>query len=180
MRILSFRGIKWDKNYLIGIAATFVLATIFGIVLFKIANIGGLIYEYAKDYVVLIFEFENTNLLISHLFRELFYLYAFFLIAYFTKWKILTLIIFFFRTITCVFYCAILFGSLGFSGIMVALIIYIPCFLISSAMCCVVAETCRTINKKYVAIFPAVIAIIDCVVMLVLLNVIFRILIVIV
>ena len=180
MRILSFRSIKWDKNYLIGVAATFILAIICGIVLFKIANIGNLIYGYAKDYVTLVFGFANTKLLVSYIVRELFYLYAVFLIAYFTKWKMFTLIIFFFRTVTCVFYCAILLGSLGFSGIMTALIIYIPCFLISSCMCCIVAETCRLVNKKCAAIFPAIIAVIDCVIMLILLNVVFRILIVIV
>ena len=180
MRILSFNQIKWDKKYIIWFAGAFALGIICGIVLFKIANIGCYFTDYAKNYVVCIFAFDYATLIISCLFRELVYLYAFFAISYFTKWKILTVLIQFFRTLICVLYSAVLFGSLGFSGIISALIIYIPCFLVSSCACLLVAETCRIVNKKFVFIYPAAMALAVCVILLVLLNVVFRILIVIV
>ena len=180
MRILSLNKVKWDKNYFIWLICTFIAAIICGVVLYKIANIGTFFVEYAEDYVVCVFEFNNGRLFISHLLKELCYIYAFFAIAYFTKFKILTCIIAFFRTLICVFYCAVLFGCLGFSGVMAALIIFIPCFIASFITCWFVAETCRCINKKYVFFYPAVAALANCALLLILLNIIFRILIVIV
>lgn len=180
MRILSFKEIKWDKNYIIWLIVAFLLAIICGIVLFKIADIGTFFADYAQVYVVCVFEFDNGKLLLSHLLSELCYLYAFFAIAYFTKFKVLTAIILFFRTLICVFYCAVMFSVLGFGGVMAALIIYIPTFIESVLFCYFVAETCRIVSKNYVYFWPMTLALLNCVFLLIMLNVVFRLLIVIV
>lgn len=180
MRILLLNKIKWDKNYALWLAGTFLVAAICGIVLFKLANIGSFFVKYAEEYVVCVFEFNNGRLIFSHLLRELCYIYAFFALAYFTKFKFLSCIILFFRTIVCIFYCAVFFGSLGFGGVLCAVIIYIPCFLVSALSCYFVAEAYGCVAKKYVFFFPAVMALLNCLLMIILLNVVFRILIVIV
>ena len=180
MRILSFGKIKCDKKYYLWLICTFILTVICGIVLYKISNIGDFFKTYANYYVVCVFSFNTAKLLVSHFFKEICYAYAFFALAYFTKFKILSCIIVFFRTVIFVFYCAVMFCSLGFSGAMTALIVYIPCFALSAASCIFVAECCFAVNKRYVFAFPAVVALINCIALVVLHNVVFRLLIVIV
>lgn len=180
MRILSFNKIKWDKNYLIWLGCAFIAAIICGIVLFKISDISIFFIDYADEYVVCIFNFDNGRLIFSHLLKELAYLYAFFSIAYFTRFKFLTAFVLFFRTVICVFYCAVLFGCSGAGGILAAIIIYIPCFLCSVFCCWLLAETCRLADKKVVFFYPAALAVANCVVLILLLNVVFRVFIVII
>lgn len=180
MRILSSSKIKCDKNCYLWLAGAFVLGIICGIVLFITSDIKDFFEDYARDYVSCVFAFSNVKLLLSHLFKELCYIYAFFALAYFTKFKFLSSIILFFRTIIFVFYCAVMFGCLGFSGAIVAVIIYIPCFLLSVASCIFVAESCTVINKRYVFFYPAVIVLLNCAALFILHNVVFRLLIVIV
>ena len=180
MRILSIKKIRWDRAYILWLIGAFLLGIICGIVLYKIANIGSFFLKYAQEYVKCVFEFNNGKLLISHLLRELCYLYAFFAISYFTKFKVLTSLILFFRTLVCVFYCAVLFGCLGFGGVMAAVIIYIPAFLFSCVLCAFAAEVCNMVERKFVFFFPAALAVASCVFLLLMLNVVFRLLIVIV
>lgn len=180
MRILSFDSIKWDKNYIIWLSVAFIASIICGIVLFKISNIGVFFFDYADEYVICIYKFDNGKLIFSHILRELVYIYAFFFIAYFTRFKVLSSLILFFRTLVCVFYCAVLFASFGIGGILAALIIYIPCFLVSLFLCYFAAEACRCVDKRYVFFFPAILAVASTLALVVLLNVVFRIFIVIV
>ena len=180
MGIISFDRIKIDKNYIICLFIAFGLAIIFGVVLFKIANIGDYFVIYAQKYVDYIFSFNNGALFFSQFLREACYLYAFFLLAYFTRFKYASSIILFFRTVICVFYCAVFFSSFGFGGVLVAVIIYIPSFILSAAACWFVVESCRAVLQRYVFFYPLALALADCIVFLLLLNVVFRILIVVI
>lgn len=176
----SLREIKWDKNYIIVLLSAFLLAIICGIVLYKIANISFFFEKYAHDYVACVFAFESGRLLATHALKELFYLYAFFAVARFTRFKAATAVIIFIRTLVCVFYCAVLFGSLGFGGVCSAVIIFIPCSLASAVSCWFVAECCRSLEIRHALLCPAAFALANCLLMMVLLHVVFRILIVIV
>ena len=85
MRNLSFKEFSWDKKYIIASGITIICSIICGIVLYKISNININFVSFANDYIFFIFNFKNSKLVFPHLLSELFYLYLFFLVAYFTK-----------------------------------------------------------------------------------------------
>ena len=183
MRNLSFNGFKWDKSFIIGFIITLICAIISGIVLFKIVNINIYFKNYAFDYVYYVFNFKNTKLIFSHVLSELFFLYVVFLIAYFTKFKYLTLIIIYVRGLYITVYSAILVGLNSFGGITVAILVFIPISLISLLFCLFIAELSKIAGKncgKYVFAAPAVLALINTIILLILVNVVFRVIIVIV
>lgn len=180
MRNLSFKGCKCDLRYLIAVIITFLCAIICGIVLYKVATINIYFKNFAEDYVYYVFNFKNSKIIFSHLLSELIYIYIFFLIGYFTRFKYLTLIIVFIRGLYFAVYAAILFELVTFGGITVAVLVFIPTYLISLFFCWLTAESCKNINKKFVFFLPAVLALVNTVVMVVLVNVVFRVVIVIV
>ncbi|MDE5943578.1 MAG: hypothetical protein K2H30_05150, partial [Clostridia bacterium] len=67
-----------------------------------------------------------------------------------------------------------------FGGITVAILVFIPTSLISLALCWFAAEFCKCFNKKFALFLPAVLAVANTVVLLILVNVVFRVVIVIV
>ncbi|MDE7453047.1 MAG: hypothetical protein K2N22_01410, partial [Clostridia bacterium] len=77
-------------------------------------------------------------------------------------------------------YAAILFELVTFGGITVAILVFIPTYLISLAFCWFVTDFCKVVNKKCVFVLPAVLALANSVIMVVLVNVVFRVVIVIV
>lgn len=180
MRNLSFKGFKWDKKYLIAVFITFLCSIICGIVLYIFVNLSIYFENFASNYIFYIFNFRNGNLIFPHLISELLYIYIFFLICFFTKFKYLTLIVVFIRGLYLTIYAAILFGLNSFGGITVALLVFIPTSLISLFFCLLTAETCKCINKRFVFFIPALLAVVNTVILLLLVNVVFRVVIVIV
>ena len=137
-------------------------------------------WNYAESYVYNIFCFNNSKLIFPHLLVELFYLYLFFFIAYFTKLKFLTLIIMFVRGIFFAIYVAILFSLNSLGGVTVAILVFIPSSIMSMIFSAVIADSCRIINKKIVFFVPLVCAFINTLLLLLLVNLLFRVIIVIV
>ncbi len=180
MRNLSFNEFKWDKKYVIAVIITLLCAIISGIVLYKFVNINIFFIEYAQDYIFYVFNFKNSKLIFSHILGELFYCCIFFLIGYFTKFKYFTLIFIFIRGLYFTLYAAILIGLNSFGGITVAIFVFIPVSLLSILLCCCVTESCKIINTKYVFCIPAIFALINTLIFIVLVNVVFRVIIVIV
>ena len=180
MRNLSLNGYKCDKKYLLAVGITFVCAIISGIVLYKIIGIGSYFKNFADDYVYYVFNFKNGSLIFSHIFSELLYLYAFFIIAYFVKIKYLTLIVAYIRCIFIATYTIILVSTLGLGGIIVAVFVFLPTALISLALCCATAELCRCVNGRFAVFLPLVFAVANTVVLVLLVNVVFRFIIIIV
>ncbi len=180
MRNLSFKEFSCDKKYIIASIITIICSIICGIVLYKLSNININFVSFANDYIFFIFNFKNSKLIFPHLLSELFYLYLFFFVAYFTKFKYLTLIILFFRGIYFSVYVAILFSLNSLGGITVAVIVFIPSSLCSLIFCYLIAESCRIINKKYAFFVPAICALINTLIFILLVNLLFRLIIVIV
>lgn len=180
MRIFDFKKINWDIKFLIAFAITFLIGIISGIVLFKLSIINYYFYDYADIYVFYVFNFNNGTLFFSHLISELFYLYIIFAIVYFTKLKFLSLILVFIKSLFIVIYCAILCSMCGFAGTLVTILVFIPISLISFVLYLFMIESCKIINKKYVLFFPAILALSNCIILLILVNVLFRIVIIIV
>lgn len=180
MRIFDFKKICWDIKFIIVYFSVLLLSIILGIVLYNIAKVNMYFYDFANDYIYCIFNFSNGALFFSHLISELFYLYVVFFIAYFTKLKYLTLIVIFIKSLFVAIYCAVLCGIFGFGGIMVSVFVYIPISLISFVACLFLIEACRVINRKYAFAFPAIVALLISLILLIFVNVLFRMIIIIV
>ena len=180
MRNLSFKEFSCDKKYIIASAITLICAIICGVVLYKLSNINIYFTNFANNYIYYVFNFKNSKLILPHLLVELFYLYIFFAIAYFTKFKFLTLLILFVRGIFFTVYAAILLSLNSLGGVTVAILVFIPATIISMVFCNLIADSCKIINKKIVLFVPAVCAIIDTLLLIILVNLLFRVIIVIV
>ena len=174
MRNFSFCGYKWDKKFFFAFLVAVVCSIICGIVLYKpvISNIylRNLVY----DYVYNVFNFKNSALIFPHLLVGLIYLYAAFLLAYFTKFKYLTLIFVFLRGLFFGIYIAIIMSANSFGGVVVGLIVYIPSSLVSFALCYLVVEFCKLCDGNIAFILPAAAAVLDTLIFIILLNLVFR------
>ena len=180
MRNLSLKGVKWDKKFLCAYLLTVICAIICGIVLCIFIDNVNYFDVFTQDYVYYVFNFKNGSLIFTHLLAELLYLYITFLICYFCKYKYFCLFVIFLRSLFFGLYTALLFSVSAIGGITVALIVFIPTAFISLAFCYIVAECCKIFNKKYVFFIPAILAVINCLVLVFMVNVVFRLIIIIV
>lgn len=180
MRILSFNVKSCDKKYFWAFIITLVCSIICGIVLYK-PVIGNVYFiNFGNEYVFNVFSFNNSQLFLTHFLADAVYFYLFFFICYFTKFKYITLIFLYIRGLFFGLYTVILICVTTLSGVLVTVLVFIPATLISVLICYLLASTCRQIDKKYVFFIPAVLAIIDGIVFMLLINVLFRIVIIIV
>lgn len=179
MRILKTDKFKWELKYLIAIGITVILAIISGIVLYKISNISSYIFNFANSYVCFVFNFDNGALFFSHLLSNLFYLYIIFLLSYFTKVKFLSFLLLFIKSFFTVFYCIVLFVLFSIEGIVVALLVFIPCYIVWLCCFAVVFLQCRCFGSPFVFFLPAVLSLADSIIMLLLVNFVFRVIVVI-
>lgn len=180
MRILKCNKFKWDIRYLIADSIVILAAIICGIVLYKLNSISNYVFDFANIYIFYVFNFNSGRLFISHILSELVYLYAVFLLAYFTKLKVLAYPVLFLRTLITALYIVILCSLFGTEGIIVAVLVFIPSYVVSVAFFIILREQCRQVCSPYSFICPAVLAFINSIILLLLVNVVFRVIVVIV
>lgn len=170
----------WDKKFVLAFLITLICAIICGIVLYKPVKSSIYLKDLAENYVYNVFNFKNSQLLLTHILTDVTYLYLILLISYFLKFKYLTLILVFLRGLFLGVYTAILGGLNSFGGIIVAIFVFVPSTLLFLVSCCIVAEFCNKFYKTYAICMPVVLAVIDCIIYAILINVLFRIVIIIV
>lgn len=180
MRILKCAKLKWNYKSLIAYIITLILAIMCGVVLYKLNKYSVYAYNFADFYVFYIFNFNNWSLFLAHFMRDIFYLYLIFVICYFTKFKFLAYPIFFVRCLFTVLYTIILFALLGTEGAISALIVFIPSSLCSIALCIFFGDQSKELCTPFAFICPAVLALINSVILMLLVNVVFRVIVVIV
>ena len=180
MRIFNCNKLKWDRRCLIAYAIVILAAIICGIVLYNLNSISHYVYDFANIYIYYVFNFNSGKLFISHVLSELVYLYVVFLLAYFTKLKILVYPILFLRTLFTALYIIILCALFGTEGIIVAVLVFIPSFAFSVLFFIVLCEQCKQLCPPYSFICPAFLALLNSVILLLLVNVVFRVIVVIV
>lgn len=180
MGISYLNKYKLDKKFVLACIFSVLLAIICGIVLYICAGISIYTYNFADTYVFYILNFKNVNLFFAHLVVDIFYFYAFFFIGYFTKYKYLTCPILFLKWFFGITYVIILFTCFSIEGIIVAIVVFIPSFLISSIFCILSCDFSKYLKKSIAFFFGAVLAFISTTAMILLINVFFRVLIVIV
>ena len=180
MRNFNSSGFIRDKRFILAFIITLFCAIICGIVLYKPVNSNIYLRSFAENYVFNVFNFKNSQLLLSHIAANIIYLYIILSISYFLKLKYLTLIFVFLRGLFSGVYIAILVGLNAFGGVIVTIFVFVPSTLIFFVLCYIVAEYCPRFYKTYVFCLPIVLAIIDCIIYALLINVVFRIVIIIV
>lgn len=180
MRFLKSTKFKWDVRFLIADGIVILSAIICGIVLYKINSFSNYVFNFADIYIYYVFNFNSGKLFISHIISELFYLYVVFLLAYFTKLKILAYPLLFLRALFTALYIIILCALFGTEGLIVTLLVFIPSFICSVAFFIIVREQCRQLCVPYSYLCPAVLALLNTIILLLLVNVVFRVIVVIV
>lgn len=180
MRNLSFSVKKCDKKYLWAFIITFLCSIICGIVLYKTVSYDIYFIDYACEYVYNVFSFNNTPLFFTHLMADILYFYIFFLISYFTRFKYLTLIFLYLKGLFFAIYAVILLFVNSVGGVIVAVFVFIPASLLSFAICFLITEICKCFDKKFVFFLPAALALIDGIILMLLINVLFKVVIIIV
>lgn len=175
----SGRFIK-DKKFILAFAITLICAIICGIILYKPVNNNIYLRNFAENYVYNVFNFKNSQLLLTHLIADIIYLYIIFVISYFLKFKYLALIFIFLRGLFFGAYTTILIGLSAFGGVVVTIFVFVPSTLLFFVLCYIVAECCTILYKTYALCLPLVLSIIDCVIYALLINALFRIIIIIV
>ncbi len=180
MRISCFNWRQPDQKYLIISISVIIAAIISGIVLFITVGLNDYFYNFADIYIFNIFNFKNGNIFATHFFSELLYIYAVFLIAYFCKNRYLVLIPIFIRVFFAALYAAMLFAAFFTEGVLAAIIVFIPCCALSVFLYFAVGLCQYEKCKGIVFVLPAVFALISSLGMLVIVNVVFRCIIIIV
>ncbi len=180
MRILKSTKFKWDIRFLIVDAIVILAAIICGIVLYKLNNISNYVFDFANIYIFYVFNFSSGRIFLTHIVSELFYLYAVFLLAYFTRFKILSYPLLFLRTLFTALYIVILCSLFGTEGLVVTILVFVPSYIFSVFLFIFVREQCRQFCSPYVYVFPAVLALINTIILLLVVNVVFRVIVVIV
>lgn len=180
MRIFNCNKLKWNKISLIAYILVIIASIICGIVLYILNNISIYIYEFANTYVLYVFNFNSWKLFIYHFLAELVYLYLVFFLSHYGKLKFLVYPAIFIRTLFLTLYTIILCAFFGTEGIIVALIVFIPSFLFSFVFMVILAEQCKNLCKPFAFFCPAVLALINSIILLLLVNVVFRVIVVIV
>ena len=174
MRNLSFKGVKWDKKFICAYLLTVACAIICGIVLCIFIDNNNYFDVFTQDYVYYVFNFRNGSLIFTHLLAELIYLYLVFLICFFCKYKYFSLIVIFLRGLFFGIYTALLFAVSAIGGATVAIFVFIPTGVLSLVFCFIVAETCKVFKRKYTFAVPALLSVANCLVLVLLVNVVFR------
>ena len=180
MRNLSFSVKKCDRRYVLAFIITLLCSIVCGIVLYKPVITNVYFVNFANDYVYNVFNFKNTPLFFTHLLADVLYFYIFFLICYFTKFKYVTLVFLYLKGLFFGIYTVILICVSSVGGTIVAVFVFIPATVLSFAICCIITEVCKNFDTKYALFVPLVLALIDGIILMLLINVVFRVVIIIV
>ena len=180
MRNLSLFAKNRDKKYFLAFIITLACSIICGIVLYKPVTVNVYFVNYGNEYVFNVFSFNNYPLFLAHLLADLVYFYIFFLICYFTKLKYLTLIFLYLRGLFFGLYAVVLICVTSLSGVLVTIFVFIPSTLVSLLICYIISETCKKCDYWWNFLIPAALALIDGIILMLLVNVVFRIVIIIV
>lgn len=180
MRIINYNKIKWNKKVIIAYLIVILVAIISSIVLYITNNISKNLYNFAKNYVSLIFNFKNASLFFGNFFSNLFFYYVAFFICYFTKFKFISGVLLFVKTFFTFYYFIVLVVVFSVEGFFAAVIVFLPCYAFFALKFIFLCAQTRVIEKPYLYFVPLVFALIDGLFLLLMLNLVFRFVVVIV
>lgn len=172
-------ALKKNSNYYFAFIVAILAGIISGIILFKIADLTQFFCGFAKDYIKRVFEFDNGALFLSALFKEsCVNAFIFIFGAVFIKLKFLTVAVLFFRAAFASLYCAVMFVYCGFSGVMAGVVVYIPYTLLCFAGGVMIfSSSCFGLRRS--ALLPVVVTVAEALLLIILVNTVFRVIVVI-
>ncbi len=180
MRIFSFDKNYLDKRYIIAFIIVILCGTVCGIVLFNSAKINSYLKNFAQNYINNVYSFKNVSLIFPRLFCETAFCYLFYFLGRKTTVRFVCLPVVFLRALFIGLYTAMLFSCYSFGGAIVALLVYIPMSLVSLIVYFACSQLSNSIDKKYRIVFPLALVLACVVIQVLLVNVAFRIIIIIV
>ena len=130
--------------------------------------------NYADEYVYFVYNFRSISLFLPRLLFGLVYGYLYFIIAYCTRFRLLTLPVIFLRCMTGTVYAVLIISVTAFGGIVAAFVVYIPSALVCLALNVVLIETVRCLTSKFAPFNPTLFALLRAIAESLLLNVLFR------
>lgn len=180
MGIFSFDKKSLDKKYIIAYIIVVLCGTVCGIVLFKSAKVNGYLKGYAQNYVNYVYSFKNASLIFPRLFCETAFCYIFYFLGKKGAVRFLSLVVVFLRVLFVGLYTAMLFSCYSFGGAMAALLVYIPLSLFSLFCYFASVQFSCCVNKKYRIFFPLALVTASVILQLIVVNIVFRVIIIIV
>lgn len=136
--------------------------------------------QFSYAYVYNVYNFNNGTLFMSRLMNNLLYLNLFFFLPKIRRAKYFTLIFSFIKCLFIGVYCVLLVSINLFSGVIVLLLVFIPMSLLSIGLCFYLAEYGCCLELRFVNFLPCILALLDSLLFLVLLNLLFRVVVVII
>jgi len=174
MKTFYFFNAKLDKKFIICAIICFILGIICSIVLYKSIIYNIYFKNFASDYIFKVFNFKSGALAFSLFFSELVFLYAFVLISYFSKLKYLTLLLILLKSFFIGIYLISLVCVNALSGVIVIVFVFLPTSIFALVLNFLSVELCFYFNDFKVIFLPLIFCVLNCLVLFILHNLIFR------
>ena len=174
MRAFRFFELKWDKRYIIVYIVAIILAIICGVVLCKTTHMSLDLQNYAAEYIYYIYNFHNGTLVVQRILYGLVYGYALFCIAYLTRWKFFVVPVLFLKAGLSTVYAYMLISTAGFTGVMAVIFMFVPSAVVSLILNIFLIENCNSFGRGVAPFLPLIVTASEVIIFLLLLNVVFR------
>lgn len=174
MRIFSFDKKQVDKRYIVAYAIVVLCGIVCGIVLFRSAKINTYLKTFAKNYINYVYSFNNASLIFPRLFCEIAFCYIFYFLGKKRVFSYLSLAVLFLRVLFVGLYTAMLFSCYSFGGAMAAILVYIPLSILSVFCYFACARLSGCVISKYRIFFPLALVLAGAVLQIILVNIVFR------
>lgn len=174
MRAFRFSELRWDKKYIIAYIITIFLAIMCSIVLCKNVFVSVYLQNYVSEYIYNVYNFHNGTLALQRLLYSLVYGYVLFAIAFFTRRRYFTIPVLFLKAGLCGIYACLLIFMGGFAGVLTVIFLFIPSSLVSLFLNILLIENCKSFGNAVAPFLPLILAALDVIIYLLLLNILFR------
>jgi hypothetical protein len=171
---------SFDKKFFILSLIAIICGTMCGIIVSLSTSIGNYLGKYATYYVKYIYKFNNEALLFPYLGHTLLFCFIFWVFSFLKPAKILSFIVFLVRSFFFGVYLILLitYGDVG--GVIVILLVFVPMSVIS-ILCCFICLNSKCFHlQKLSFLLPLCLSLAAFLIFVLLLNVIFRFVVVIV
>lgn len=180
MRIFDKDAINWNKKEIFCCVLVVILAVMCSIVLYITNNFSVYLYNFVKNYIYSVFNFNNAALFFGQFLTNLFYYFLALLFCRFKKVRYLYLIVIFVKTLFTFYYFVALFIIFSLEGVIAAFIVFLPCYIFFMVKFFFLCTQSACIERRYKLFSPVIFVLCDGIFILVLVNLIFRFIVVIV
>lgn len=174
MRIYRFRGKEIENDFIVSAIICSIVAIMSGIVLAIIVGFDDYFYNFADIYIFYVFNFKNGSLFGGRFLSELLFLYCVFFLVRATHSRYPALIFIFFRLFFSAFYVSVLFAAFRTEGALVAIFVFLPCSILSVLLIFITAFVCEGKLRPVSYCIPGALALLSSLLLLLVVNILFR------